>query len=167
MFDLTSTKLMILAVVALVVVGPKDFPVLLRTIGRYLGVLKRHAEEFRTQFDQALRESELAEMKAQVDKMSRDIETSVREADRALASTASDAGSAMDASFSGTKPAGGGASPPAEPASAVPPPPPVTPAAPFHDPIAASLPLPDAAPLEPVPVLAEPAGKPPLERTGT
>lgn len=166
MFDLTSAKLMILAVVALVVVGPKDFPVLLRTIGRYLGVLKRHAEEFRTQFDQALRESELAEMKAQVDKMSRDIEQSVREADRALASTASEAGSAMDDSFSGAKPANA-APPPAEQASAVPPPPPVTPAVPFHDPIAASLPIADAAPPEPVPVVAEPALKPPLERTGT
>ncbi len=165
MFDLTSTKLMILAVVALVVVGPKDFPILLRTIGRYIGVLKRHAEEFRTQFDQALRESELAEMKAQVDKMSREIETSVREADRSLASTASDAGSAMNDSFSGTKPATAEPAPPAQEANAVPAPPPVTPAVAFHDPIAASLPMTAAAP---EPVVAEPAsGKPPLERTGT
>ena len=102
MFDLTSTKLLILAVVALVVVGPKDFPILLRTIGKYMGVLKRHAEEFRGQFDQAMREAELSEMRAEVERMSREIEQSVREADKAIASSASEAGHTMQASLEGT-----------------------------------------------------------------
>lgn len=86
MFDLTSSKLLILAVVALLVVGPKDFPVLLRTVGRYLGILRRQATEFRTQFDAAIREAELDQMKQEVEKMSRDIEQSVREADAKMAS---------------------------------------------------------------------------------
>ena len=57
MFDLTSSKLLILAVVALIVVGPKDFPALLRTIGRYMGMIRRQANEFRAQFDEAMREN--------------------------------------------------------------------------------------------------------------
>ena len=43
MFDITSSKLLILAIVALLVVGPKDLPLLLRTIGKYMGVIRRHA----------------------------------------------------------------------------------------------------------------------------
>ena len=57
MFDITSSKLLILAIVALIVVGPKDLPILLRTIGKYLGIIRRHAAEFRGQFDEAMREA--------------------------------------------------------------------------------------------------------------
>jgi sec-independent protein translocase protein TatB len=63
MFDITSSKLLILAIVALIVVGPKDLPILLRTVGKYLGVVRRHAAEFRAQFDEALREAELQDVK--------------------------------------------------------------------------------------------------------
>jgi sec-independent protein translocase protein TatB len=62
MFDITSSKLLILAVVALIVVGPKDLPILLRTVGKYLGVIRRQAAEFRGQLDQAMREAELDEL---------------------------------------------------------------------------------------------------------
>ena len=84
MFDLTSSKLLILSVVALLVVGPKDFPLLLRTVGKYMGLIKRQAAEFRAQFDEAMREAELDQMKAEVEKMSREIEESVRDADHAV-----------------------------------------------------------------------------------
>ena len=60
MFDITSSKLLILGIVALLVIGPKDLPALLRTIGKYMGIIKRQAAEFRAQFDEAMRESELA-----------------------------------------------------------------------------------------------------------
>ena len=59
MFDITSSKLLILGIVALLVIGPKDLPALLRTIGKYMGIIKRQAAEFRAQFDEAMRESEL------------------------------------------------------------------------------------------------------------
>ena len=59
MFDFTSSKLLILGIVALLVIGPKDLPALLRTIGKYVGIIKRQAAEFRAQFDEAMRESEL------------------------------------------------------------------------------------------------------------
>ena len=67
MFDLTSMKLVMLGLVALIVVGPKDLPVLLRTIGKYAGMVRRQAAEFRAQFDEAMRESELAELKKHVE----------------------------------------------------------------------------------------------------
>ena len=67
MFDITSSKLLILGIVALLVIGPKDLPALLRTIGKYMGIIKRHAAEFRAQFDEAMRESELDELKKEVE----------------------------------------------------------------------------------------------------
>lgn len=84
MFDLTSSKLLILGIVALIVVGPKDLPVLLRTIGKYVGVLRRHANEFRAQFDSAMRESELAGLRDEVAGLKRDVVSTVQSATRTL-----------------------------------------------------------------------------------
>ncbi|MDZ4843583.1 MAG: Sec-independent protein translocase protein TatB [Hyphomicrobium aestuarii] len=84
MFDLTSSKLLILAVIALIVVGPKDLPVLLRAIGKYVGIVRRQANEFRQYFDEAMRENELASLKAEVDAMKRDVQATVSSAGRAL-----------------------------------------------------------------------------------
>ena len=84
MFDLTSSKMLLLAVIALLVVGPKDLPALLRTVGRYMGMIKRQAAEFRSQFDEAMRETELADLKKQVDEFSREAESAVREAETTL-----------------------------------------------------------------------------------
>jgi sec-independent protein translocase protein TatB len=67
MFDLTSSKLLILAIVAVIVVGPKDLPVLLRTVGKYLAVMRRHAAEFRAGFDEVLREVELHDLKKEIE----------------------------------------------------------------------------------------------------
>lgn len=84
MFDITSSKLLLLGIVALIVIGPKDLPVLLRTIGKYVGIIKRQAAEFRAQFDEAVRESELAELKKDVENMGREAEASMREAERTV-----------------------------------------------------------------------------------
>ncbi len=86
MFDITSTKLLILGVVALLVVGPKDLPVLLRTVGKYMGMLKRQAAEFRAQFDDAMRESELAELKKEVETIGRDAQSSLDQAQSTVSS---------------------------------------------------------------------------------
>ena len=77
MFDLTTSKLLILGIVALLVVGPKELPVLLRTIGKYAGIIRRHAAEFRVQFDDAMRDQELASLKAEMDAVKRDIQATV------------------------------------------------------------------------------------------
>ncbi|HRK18059.1 MAG TPA: Sec-independent protein translocase protein TatB [Hyphomicrobiaceae bacterium] len=80
MFDLTSSKLLILGIVALIVVGPKDLPILLRTIGKYVGMIRRHAADFRAQFDEAMRETELDSIKKQVENVGRDVEQTMRDA---------------------------------------------------------------------------------------
>ncbi len=80
MFDLTSSKLLILGVVALIVVGPRELPFLLRTIGKYVGMIRRQANEFRAQFDEAMREAELESIKKDVEAVARDAENSLRDA---------------------------------------------------------------------------------------
>lgn len=84
MFDLTSSKLLILGIVALLVVGPKDLPMLLRTLGKYIGIIRRQATEFRAQFDEAMRDTELdqirkdvAAIKAEAQGALRDVTTTV------------------------------------------------------------------------------------------
>lgn len=84
MFDLTSSKLLLLAIVALLVVGPKDLPILLRTVGKYVGMIKRQAAEFRAQFDEAMRETEIAELKKDVEGLGREAETAIRDAEKSV-----------------------------------------------------------------------------------
>lgn len=86
MFDITSSKLLLLGIVALIVIGPKDLPVLLRTVGKYVGIIKRQAAEFRAQFDEAIRESELEQLKKDVESMGQEAEASMREAERSVTS---------------------------------------------------------------------------------
>jgi len=77
MFDITSSKLLLLAIVALLVIGPKDFPVLLRTIGKYVGIIRGHAKEFRAQFDEAIRDSELSQLKKDMENVAQETEASL------------------------------------------------------------------------------------------
>ena len=79
MFDITSSKLLILAIVALIVVGPKDLPVLLRTVGKYLSIVRRHAADFRAQLDEVMREAELDDIKKEFDNFGRDMHASIEE----------------------------------------------------------------------------------------
>lgn len=58
MFEIGWTEIMVIAVVAIVVVGPKDLPRLLRTVGRFIGQARRMAGDFQSQFNAALREAE-------------------------------------------------------------------------------------------------------------
>ena len=84
MFDLTSSKLLILAIVALIVVGPKDLPILLRTVGKYLGVIRRHAAEFRAQFDEALREAELLDLKKEIEGVGHEVRSTIEQGGTAI-----------------------------------------------------------------------------------
>jgi sec-independent protein translocase protein TatB len=84
MFDLTSSKLLILAIVALIVVGPKDLPILLRTVGKYLGVIRRHANDFRAQLEEALRESELDQVKKDIEGIEREMRSTIAESTSTL-----------------------------------------------------------------------------------
>lgn len=62
MFDIGWMELLVIAVVAILVVGPKDLPRLMRTFGHYAGKVRRMASDFQTQFDQAMTDAELEEM---------------------------------------------------------------------------------------------------------
>lgn len=66
MLDIGWSELLVIAVVTIVVVGPKDLPRMLRTVGRYMGTMRKMAGEFRSQFDQAMREAELADLQKEV-----------------------------------------------------------------------------------------------------
>ena len=59
----------LVAIVALVVVGPKDLPVLLRTLGRFMAKVRGMAAEFRASFDEMARQSELDELRKEVEAM--------------------------------------------------------------------------------------------------
>jgi sec-independent protein translocase protein TatB len=103
MFDLTSSKLMILAIVALLVVGPKDFPILLRTIGKYLGMIRRQAAEFRTQFNEAINEAEMAELRKEFESVSEQVETTMREGGAAIESQLDEARHGIDSALDDVK----------------------------------------------------------------
>ena len=62
MFDVAPTELLLVAVVALVVIGPKDLPKAMRVVGNWVGRAKGMARHFRSGIDAMIRESELQEM---------------------------------------------------------------------------------------------------------
>lgn len=63
MLDIGGGELLVIGIVALVVIGPKELPGLLRTAGNAMSKVRRMAAEFRGQFDEAMREAELDEAK--------------------------------------------------------------------------------------------------------
>jgi sec-independent protein translocase protein TatB len=67
MFDISWGKLIIIGVVALVVIGPKELPTVLRTVGLWMGKMRRMAAEFQGQFQDAMREAEMADLKKTFD----------------------------------------------------------------------------------------------------
>jgi sec-independent protein translocase protein TatB len=108
MFDITSSKLLILAIVALIVVGPKDLPILLRTVGKYLGIIRRHANEFRAQLDEAIREAELHELKKEFESVGNEMKSTMEEGARAIDSNVETARLGVDEALKGKE--GGSAS---------------------------------------------------------
>lgn len=82
MFDIGWSELLIIGVMALIVMGPKDLIVMMRTGGRYLGMIRRQASEFRAQFDEALRETEFDQIRKDVAGIKQDVSSTVREAGR-------------------------------------------------------------------------------------
>jgi sec-independent protein translocase protein TatB len=58
MFDIGWSEILVIAVVAIVVVGPKELPRMLRSFGKTMGTVRRTANDFKRQFDEALREAE-------------------------------------------------------------------------------------------------------------
>ncbi len=69
MFEIGWGELLIIGVVALIAIGPKELPGVLRTLGQWMNKLRRMASEFQSQFHEAMREAEMADLKKQVDDM--------------------------------------------------------------------------------------------------
>ena len=62
MFDVGASELLMIVIVAVVVIGPKDMPVALRTAGRWIGKMRRVSGHFRSGIDAMVREAELEDM---------------------------------------------------------------------------------------------------------
>ncbi|HSM20184.1 MAG TPA: Sec-independent protein translocase protein TatB, partial [Hyphomicrobiales bacterium] len=67
MFDIGWSELLVVAVVAIIFIGPRELVPMLRTFGQYAGKLKRMAGEFQSQFNEALREAELDQITKEVE----------------------------------------------------------------------------------------------------
>src|SRR5579875_2779542 len=71
MFDIDSGKLLIVAVLALIVIGPKELPRVLRQVGQSVGKLRRMAGEFQGQFMDAMKEADLADIRKDLDEINK------------------------------------------------------------------------------------------------
>lgn len=67
MFDLGWSELAVIAVVALVVIGPKDLPRVLRTVGLWVAKARSVARDFQNSVDEMAREADLQDVKKQID----------------------------------------------------------------------------------------------------
>src|SRR5690242_15114226 len=67
MFDMSWGELMVIGGVALIVIGPKELPKALRTLGQVTTKVRRMASEFQAQFNEAMREAELDDVRKQVE----------------------------------------------------------------------------------------------------
>lgn len=68
MFDLAWSHILLIAVVALLVIGPKDLPRVLRTAGKWVGRARSIARDFQSSLDQMIREAELEDVRKEVEK---------------------------------------------------------------------------------------------------
>src|SRR3974390_140525 len=66
MFDFDFGKLMVVAIVALAVIPPKDLPRVMRTVGQFVGKMRRMAAEFQGQFMDAMREADLENVRKEL-----------------------------------------------------------------------------------------------------
>ncbi|MBX7483258.1 Sec-independent protein translocase protein TatB [Qipengyuania qiaonensis] len=62
MFDIGASELLVIVIVAILVIGPKDMPKALRTAGRWIGKLRRMSSHFRAGIDEVVRQAEIEEM---------------------------------------------------------------------------------------------------------
>ena len=75
MFDISWSEFLLIGVVALIVIGPKELPGVLRTLGQWTRKVRSMATDFQNQFQEAMREAEMADLKKQVDDIAHDIKS--------------------------------------------------------------------------------------------
>src|SRR6185503_20108775 len=69
MFEIGWSELVLIGIVALIAIGPKELPGALRTLGQWMGKIRRMAAEFQGQFQEAMREAEIDQLKKDMDDM--------------------------------------------------------------------------------------------------
>jgi sec-independent protein translocase protein TatB len=69
MFDIGWSEFAVIAVVALIAIGPKELPGVLRMVGQWVGKARKMAAEFQGQFQEAMREAEMADLKKSFDEV--------------------------------------------------------------------------------------------------
>jgi sec-independent protein translocase protein TatB len=74
MFGFGWGEIVVIGIVALIAIGPKELPTVLRSIGHWMGKIRRMANEFQGQFNEALREAELTDLKKQAEDITSSIE---------------------------------------------------------------------------------------------
>ena len=67
--EVGATELLVIAAIALIVVGPKDLPIMMRKLGQFLGRMRAMASDFRASFDDLARQAELDELRREVEAM--------------------------------------------------------------------------------------------------
>ena len=80
MFEIGWSELLVIAMVAIVVIGPKDLPRVMRTVGQWAGKMKRMSREFQNQFSEALREAELEDVRKDVEEIGKGLREEVSKA---------------------------------------------------------------------------------------
>ncbi len=73
MFDISWTEFLLIGIVALIVIGPKELPAVMRGLGQWTRKIRSLAADFQNQFHEAMREAEMADLKKQVDDVAQDI----------------------------------------------------------------------------------------------
>lgn len=81
MFGIDGSEFLVILIVALVVVGPKDLPKMLRTVGQWAGKARAMADQFKRSFDDMARQSELDDLRSEVNKLKADAARPMTEAD--------------------------------------------------------------------------------------
>jgi sec-independent protein translocase protein TatB len=69
MFDFSWSEFILIAVIALIAIGPKELPGVLRMVGQWMGKARKMAAEFQGQFQEAMREAEMADLKKSFDEV--------------------------------------------------------------------------------------------------
>ena len=113
MVDLSWSHILIVLIVALVVVGPKDLPRLMRMTGRWVAKARAMADQFRKSFDDMARQSELDELRAELEALRH--ERPLADVDQALQAPVLSAGQTADVPGTEARPAETATSVPDEP----------------------------------------------------
>lgn len=132
MFDIGATELLLIIVIAVIVIGPKDMPMALRTAGRWIGKMRRVSGHFRAGLDAMVREAEMEDMQKEWDKRNADIMAKHPTADPETGKLAHDDAQKLQTDEAGARSAGaeldGKSEAPAAPAKMASPPPSTDPA---------------------------------------